>query len=111
MNDLLDKIKSKTIMVSDNKKKSPRGKRSKCAVLIEFTICVPVLIMCLVAMYDMPKYYQIQADVKFCALCGMNMIQNVSMNRANKRITLNDISRIFIAASLPYFGGGARQYR
>jgi hypothetical protein len=34
------------------------------------------------------------------------------MNRTtNKRITLSDLSQVFIAASLPYFGGGTRQYK
>ncbi|MDR2782037.1 MAG: hypothetical protein LBB21_06345 [Holosporaceae bacterium] len=38
------------------------------------------------------------------------MLQNVSANRANKRITKSDIIRIACVAFLPHFGGGTLQY-
>jgi hypothetical protein len=57
--------------------------------------------MCLVAMRDIPKYYQMQAKMKFAAHCCVNMIQDVSMNRTtDKKITKADILRISHAWNL-----------
>jgi hypothetical protein len=75
-------------------------RNSRGSILIEFAICVPILIMCLVAMHDIPKYYQMQAKMKFAAHCCVNMIQDVSVNRANKKITISDVLRISHAWNL-----------
>jgi hypothetical protein len=83
----------------DRKNRSDR-QNSRGSVLIEFAICVPVLIMCLVAMHDIPKYYQIQAKLTFAAHCCVNMLQDVSVNRANKKITKSDVQRIAHAWTL-----------
>jgi hypothetical protein len=48
--------------------------------------------------------------MKFCACCAVNMFQNVSQKRGNKKITLQDYKYISCSAFLPYYGGGTRQY-
>jgi hypothetical protein len=48
--------------------------------------------------------------MEFCAHCAVNMFQNISHNRSDKKITLQDYKYISGVASLPFFGGGERQY-
>jgi len=87
-----------------------RHLRSRGAILIEFAISIPVLLTILYYTYDLPKYVRIKEKVEFCAYCYVNMVQNISQNRENKRITLTDLGNIIAASSLPYFGGGTSQY-
>jgi hypothetical protein len=83
----------------DRKNRSDR-QNSRGSVLIEFAICVPVLIMCLVAMHDIPKYYQMQAKMKFVAHEVINMLQNVSRGQP---ITVAHLKHIYSAAFLSLY--------
>ncbi|MDR0968767.1 MAG: pilus assembly protein [Holosporaceae bacterium] len=73
---------------------------SRGSVLIEFAICVPILIMCLVAMHDIPKYYQIQAKMKFVAHEVINMLQNAPRGQP---ITVAHLKHIYSAAFLSLY--------
>jgi len=87
-----------------------KWKKSKGGILIEFAVSVPVLIAIIYYGYDLPKYARINEKMKFCAYCAANMLQNMTQNRENKRITRADIMQIAHAAWLPFYGGGIMQY-
>jgi len=80
------------------------------AILIEFAVSIPVLLAVLYYMHDLPKYARMKERMKFCAHCAVNMFQNISQNRENKRITWNDYRYISAMSFLPYFGAGTQQY-
>ncbi|MDR0555700.1 MAG: hypothetical protein LBG20_01650 [Holosporaceae bacterium] len=48
--------------------------------------------------------------MEFCAHCAVNMCQNISQSRADKKITKRDLINISCICSLPFLGGGIRQY-
>ncbi|MDR0677229.1 MAG: hypothetical protein LBF57_00945 [Holosporaceae bacterium] len=83
---------------------------SKGAILIEFAVSIPVLVVLMYYMHDVPKLARIHERMEFCAHCAVNMFQNISQNRADKKITLKDLDYIVSSAMLPYFGGGTNQY-
>jgi hypothetical protein len=50
-----------------------------------------VIIAIVYYLHDVPKYKRIHVKMDFCAHCIVNILQNVSQKRANKRITWNDL--------------------
>jgi Flp pilus assembly protein TadG len=73
---------------------------SKGAILIEFAVAIPILIVLLYYVHDLPKLARIQERMEFCAHCMANMLQN-----ANKRVTLNDIRYAVRGAYLTFYPG------
>jgi hypothetical protein len=67
--------------------------------LIEFALAIPVFIAVLYYLHDAPKAKRINAKVDFCLYCAVNMLQNISQERENKRILLRDFAYIFGAAT------------
>lgn len=64
------------------------------AILIEFAVGIPLLLMLLFGMCDIFKMTQMQDKTNFCAHLIVQMIQNISQNRKDKKITLNDLADI-----------------
>jgi hypothetical protein len=90
---------------------SDRRREKDGAILMEFAIAVPVLAALLYYVHDLPKYEHIRSKTKLCIHCAVNMLQNISQNSKDKRVTMQDIKRISCAAFLPYFGPGTKQYQ
>ncbi|MDR0581293.1 MAG: hypothetical protein LBG04_04255, partial [Holosporaceae bacterium] len=78
---------------------------SKGVILIEFALAIPILIAILYYVHDIPKYARMKERMEFCAHCAVNMIQNVSQNRENKLITINDIKNACASAHLTVYRG------
>ncbi|MDR0677479.1 MAG: hypothetical protein LBF57_02275, partial [Holosporaceae bacterium] len=86
------------------------GSEVRGAILVEFAFSIPILLAILYYMHDIPKYARMKERMEFCVHCAINMLQNCSQNRENKRITRTDLMTVAHAAWLPFFGGGTQQY-
>jgi hypothetical protein len=75
------------------------------AILVEFALAVPVLIAIIYYLHDLPKYKRMQAKMLFCAHEMVNILQNVSQNRANKKVTTDDIKYAMTSSFLTIFPG------
>jgi hypothetical protein len=73
--------------------------------LLECAIAIPVLIAILYYLHDVPKAKRIQAKLDFCACCGVNMFQNVSAGRIDKKVKIQDLKYISCVLFHPYFIG------
>ncbi len=71
---------------------------SRGSVLIEFAVCMPVLIILLFYINDLMRIKRYYSQTEFVAQQIANMLQNVSQNRSSKRITKNDLGNIHILA-------------
>lgn len=83
---------------------------NKGSILIEFAICMPVLIILLFYIHDLSKLKRYYDQTEFVAQQMVNMIQNVSLKRGKEdstklRITQSDLKSIFCAANLSLFPG------
>ena len=74
--------------------------RNKGAIIVEFAMSVPILIIVIFYVHDLALYAQLKSKTEFVAYSVVSMLQNVSQNRSSRRITLDDIRRIRCAASL-----------
>ncbi|MBE6447602.1 MAG: hypothetical protein E7015_03940 [Alphaproteobacteria bacterium] len=61
------------------------------------------MIMLLYYIHDLVLLKQIQRRMHFCTLCAVSMMQNVSQNRTDKKITKEDLDRIFKASYMTVF--------
>ena len=61
------------------------------------------MIMLLYYIHDLVLLKQIQRRMHFNTLCAVSMIQNVSQNRTDKKITKEDLDRIFKASYMAVF--------
>jgi Flp pilus assembly protein TadG len=75
------------------------------AILIEFAFAVPILITIIYYVHDLPKCVRIQERMEFVAHEMVNMLQNCSQNRGDKKITKNDIKHAVAGAYLTVFPG------
>ncbi len=76
---------------------------NKGAILIEFAFTIPLLLVIILYIYDINKFSYIKNCIKTATYYGVNIIQNISQNRTNKKLTKNDfinLSRTLIL-SLP----------
>ncbi len=80
------------------------------AIIIEFAFFVPVLFLLILYIHDISKIGKIHKTLDFCTTCAVNMFQNISQNRSNKKITRLDYKHIHCASFLPYYGGHLEQY-
>lgn len=89
---------------------------SKGAILIEFAVCMPVLIILLFYINDLVRIKRYYSQTEFIAQQIANMLQNVSQKRATEattsterkrqlRITTNDTWRIARLAFLTVYPG------
>ncbi len=76
---------------------------SRGAVLIEFAICIPILIILLFYIHDLVKIKRYYSQTEFVAQQAVNMIQNISQNRTNKEITIKDLKYVCSLAWLTLY--------
>ena len=72
---------------------------SKGSILIEFAVCMPILIILLFYIHDLIKIKRYYSQTEFVAQQMANIIQNISQKRSDKKITLTDLG---YAASLAF---------
>ena len=76
---------------------------SEGSILIEFAICMPILVILLFYIHDLVKIKRYYSQTEFVAQQMANMIQNVSKNRENKAIGADDLKYIVSAATLTIY--------
>jgi len=69
------------------------------AILIEFAVCMPILIILLFYINDLVRIRRYYSQTEFVAQQFVNIIQNISQKRDSKKITKNDFR---YAASLAF---------
>ncbi len=74
--------------------KFPLRVANRGAILIEFAVCMPILIILLFYIHDLVKIKRYYSQTEFVAQQIANMIQNISKNRENKAVTLRELARI-----------------
>jgi hypothetical protein len=74
-------------------------------IFIEFAIAIPVLMAIFYYLHDVPKYKRMQSRMEFCASCMANILQNMSQNRIDKRITLADFGYAVQMAFMSIYPG------
>lgn len=75
------------------------------AVLLEFAFSIPVLILLLMGLHDVFVISHMQDKSRLVAHEMASMLQNISQNREDKKITQDDIKRITCAAYLSIYPG------
>ena len=80
----------------------PAKLNSQGAILIEFAICMPVLIILLFYINDLVKIKRYYSQTEFVAQQMANILQNISKNNA---ITINDVKRAASLACLSMYPG------
>ena len=75
------------------------------AIIIEFAFSIPVFIALIYYLHDVPKLQRYQQQMDFVAQQVAQMLQNVSQQRTNKRITRQDMINVVRAAYLTIFPG------
>ena len=86
-------------------KKSKFNLNSRGAILIEFAFGFSILIILIFYAHDLALLSQYNRRMKFVAEQMASMIQNVSQNRTDKRITANDLRYIFAATFQSIYPG------
>jgi Flp pilus assembly protein TadG len=79
------------------------------SVLVEFALAIPVFVAIIYYMHDLPKLAHVKKRMEFVAHEMVNILQNISQGRDNKKITLNDI-RYAVSATYLSFYPGLTQY-
>ncbi len=67
------------------------GASCRGSILIEFAVCMPILIILLFYINDLVRIKRYYSQTEFMAQQFANIIQNISQNRPNKAIKLNDM--------------------
>jgi len=75
------------------------------AILIEFAICMPILIILLFYIHDLMRIKRLYSQTEFVAQQMANMIQNISQKRGDKKITKEDLHYISALANLSIYPG------
>ena len=78
------------------------------AILIEFAVCMPILLILLFYIHDLVKLKRYHSQTEFVAQQMANILQNISQKRSNKAITANDIRYAASLAYLSVFPGKTR---
>jgi len=78
---------------------------SRGAILIEFAVCMPVLIILLFYINDLMRIKRYYSQTEFVAQQMANIIQNISQKRTDKRITLTDLNHAAALAWLTVYAG------
>ena len=77
----------------------------KGSIIIEFAICMPILIILLFYFHDLVKLKRYYSQTEFAAQQFANIIQNISQKRGNKRITNNDLRYACYLSHLTIYPG------
>jgi hypothetical protein len=105
----LKNVWSKIARLLTNKQMGGGGQtlchRRKGAILVEFAIAIPTLIAVLYYAHDLPRYRRLQSRMEFCGHCLINILQNMSQNRTDKKIKTIDVWHAMQAAYLSVFSG------
>ena len=82
------------------------------SILIEFAVCMPVLIILLFYIHDLSKLKRYYDQTEFVAQQMVNILQNISQNREgeDKKIRRDDIKRAFALANLSIYPGKTMYY-
>ncbi len=91
--------------------KFPLRVANRGAILIEFAICMPILIILLFYINDLVRIKRYYSQTEFVAQQMANMIQNISQNRESKKITKIDFQNITALVWLTMFSGTTRWSR
>ena len=78
---------------------------SKGIVLIEFAVCMPVLIILIFYISDLMKIKRYYSQTEFVAQEMANIIQNISQKRDNKKIKLEDLKNAIALAYQTIYPG------
>ncbi len=78
---------------------------SKGSILIEFAVCMPVLIILLYYINDLSKLKRYYDQTEFAAQQMANILQNISQKRTDKKITVNDLKYAVTLASQTIYPG------
>lgn len=80
------------------------------AILIEFAVCMPILIILLFYINDLMRLKRIYSQTEFVAQQMANILQNISQKResSNRKITKSDIGYAASLAYLSMFPGTTR---
>ena len=84
---------------------------SSGSILIEFAVCMPVLIILLYYINDLLKLKRYYDQSEFMAQQMVNILQNISQNRENIAITLTDLKYACHLASLSMYPGTTMLYK
>ena len=94
------------------------GKENSGTVLIEFAICIPILVILLFYANDLVRLYRYHSQTEFVAQQIVNILQNISQKREDKTITRKDLGLSLCLAgltvypdSLSMFQDGSKKYR
>ena len=80
-------------------------KNARGAILIEFAVCMPILILLLLGLHDIFRMARYQDNTNFVAHEIVQMIQNISQSRSNKKITKEDLEYIANFANYSIYPG------
>ena len=80
-------------------------KNVRGAILLEFAICMPVLILMLFGLHDIFRMARMQDRTNLVAHEIVSMVQNISQGRNDKKITLTDLEYICRFASSSIYPG------
>ncbi|MCR4555565.1 MAG: hypothetical protein K5766_02005 [Alphaproteobacteria bacterium] len=75
------------------------------AILIEFAVCIPILIIAMLYIHDIVKIRRYYSQTEFAGQQMINIIQNISQKRTKKLITQQDLKLGIYLASLSFYPG------
>ena len=105
-------LAEKTSIPSDRRIKKILDATSRCrgAILIEFAVCMPILIILLFYINDVVRLKRLHSQTEFVAQQMVNIIQNISQKRegADRKINCDDIRYAASLAYLSMFPGTSR---
>jgi len=78
---------------------------SRGAILIEFAVCMPILIILLFYIDDLVRIKRYYSQTEFVAQQFANIVQNISQKRTDKKIKIDDLRCCFSAAYLSLYPG------
>jgi hypothetical protein len=107
LNNILKKLKCFTKKLSTflTPRHEEKLLNSKGIILIEFAVCMPILIILLFYINDLVRIKRYYSQTEFVGQQMANMIQNISQQRASKSITQDDLKYALCLANLSMFPG------
>ena len=99
------KIVVSNVSKKDLKKKIKLHNTRKGAILIEFAIAIPLLVMVMFFMSDAPRHYHIKSKMRHSAHFAANLTQNVTLDQANSKVSRRNLLSIFSSSVMSHFNG------
>ncbi|MBR1734079.1 MAG: pilus assembly protein [Alphaproteobacteria bacterium] len=72
-------------------------------ILIEFTICMPIVVIVLFFVNDHYRFFELKDRVRASAYMAASLAQQIGNNKTDKALKLNDLARITFASGLNFF--------